>query len=141
MKTPDMAKENNFLLREAAKTACDGYYTHLAAGGKGDPAEERWIEALTAGADAIAYVAVLESRLAQVERERDAAVNELPHNCWNCKYHRDTPIEEIDTGGITIHRYCDADYCYPDEENSSWLWRGLCPENSKEGECGDQRTF
>lgn len=74
----------------------------------------------------------LKSRIAQVERERDAAVNDLPHNCWNCIYHRDTPIEEIDTGGRTIHRYCDADYCYPEEENSSWKWRGVCPENTKE---------
>ena len=41
MKTPDMAKENNFVLREAAKAAQIGYYDHLAAGGKGDPAEER----------------------------------------------------------------------------------------------------
>ena len=82
--------------------------------------------------DALAYIQQLETRLSQAERERDAAVNELPHNCWNCKYHRDTPIEEIDTGGRTIHRYCDADYCYPDEENSSWLWRGVCPENTEE---------
>lgn len=77
MKTPDMAKENNFLLREAAKAAQMGYYDHLSAGGKGDPAKERWIEALNAGADAITKVSVLESRLAQAERERDAAVNEL----------------------------------------------------------------
>lgn len=70
--------------------------------------------------------------LSETKRERDAAVNDLPHNCWNCKYHRGTPIEEIDTGGRTIHRYCDADYCYPDEENSSWQWRGVCPENTKE---------
>lgn len=69
MKTPDMAKENNFVLREAAKAAQMGYFDHLSAGGKGDPAEERWIEALTAGADAITKVAVLESRLAQVEKE------------------------------------------------------------------------
>ena len=73
-----------------------------------------------------------ESLLAQVERERDAAVNELPHHCWNCAYHRNDPIEEIDTGGRTIHRYCDADFCYPDEENSSWQWRGPCSENEKE---------
>lgn len=131
MKTPDMAKENNFVLREAAKAACDGYYTHLQNGGKGDPAEERWIEALIAGADAITKVSVLESRLAQVERERDAAICELPHNCWNCIYHLDNPIEEIDTEGRTIHCYCTADVCYP-EDNSSWQWRGVCEENTKE---------
>lgn len=76
MKAPDMAKENNFVLREAAEAAQMGYYDHLAAGGKGDPVEERWIEALMAGADAITQVAVLESRLAQVERERDELLKE-----------------------------------------------------------------
>lgn len=60
----------------------------------------------------------------QVKRERDAAVSELPHHCWNCKYHRDEPIEEIDDYGRTIHIYCDADCCFPDE-NSSWEWRGV----------------
>ena len=73
MKTPDeinMNEENAFLLREAAKSASAGYYDHLSAGGKGDPAEERWIEALIAGADALAYIQ-------QLERERDAAVADL----------------------------------------------------------------
>lgn len=70
--------------------------------------------------------------LGEVERERDAALNEVPHHCWNCIYHRKDPIEEINDDGITICRYCDADVCYPDEENSSWQWRGPCPENTKE---------
>lgn len=68
MKTPDqinMNAENAFVLREAAKAHGMGYYDHLAHGGKGDPAEERWIEALNAGADALAYIQ-------QLERERDA---------------------------------------------------------------------
>ena len=69
MKTIDMTKENNFVLREAAKAASMGYYDHLAAGGKGDPAEERWIEALAAGADAITQVSVLEQRLVQAEED------------------------------------------------------------------------
>ena len=64
----------------------------------------------------------------QLKRERDAAVSELPHNCWNCKYHLNEPIEETDDYGRTIHRYCDADVCYPDEENSSWEWRGVQKE-------------
>lgn len=68
---------------------------------------------------------------AKVKRERDAAVSELPHNCWNCKYHLKNPIEETDDSGRTMHRYCDADCCYPDEENSSWEWRGICPENTE----------
>lgn len=67
----------------------------------------------------------------QVKAERDAAVSELPQHCWNCKYHRDKPIEETDDCGRTIHIYCDADCCFPDE-NSSWEWRGL-PEPPKGG--------
>ena len=118
MKTVDMARENNFVLREAAKAACDGYYTHLTAGGKGDPAEERWIEALTAGADAITLVAVLESRLAQAERERDAAVIDLRlyAGCKVCK-HGDFEF---------THECMDCSY-----DNNNWEWRGVCEETTK----------
>ena len=119
MKTPDMAKENNFVLREAAKSAQTGYYNHLAAGGKGDPAEERWIEALTAGADAITQVVVLESRLEQVERESVAAIADLKlyAGCKVCK-HGDFkfPKECMDCG----------------DETNYWQWRGVCEENTKE---------
>ena len=76
-------------------------------------------------------ISQVKSELEAVKRERDAAVSELPHNCWNCKYHLDKPIEETDDFGRTIHRYCEADCCYPDEENSSWEWRGVCPENTE----------
>lgn len=119
MKTSDMAKENNFVLREAAKAACDGYYTHLQYGGKGDPAEERWIEALTAGADAITKVAVLESRIAQVERERDAAEADLRlyAGCKVCKF-----------GDLKFPNDCMD--CI---RMCNWQWRGVCPENTKEG--------
>lgn len=120
MKTPDMAKENNFVLREAAKAASMRYYDHLAAGGKGDPAEERWIEALTAGADAITQVAVLESRLAQVERERDAAVKDCSRfPCATCS--------DKENGDLCHH--CNV--CR-DTTRTNYEWRGVCPENSKE---------
>ena len=85
--------------------------------------------------DTYEYIQQLEAKNAELlekieklERERDAAVSELPHNCWNCKYHLNEPIEETDDYGRTIHRYCDADVCYPDEENSSWEWRGVQKE-------------
>lgn len=120
MKTLGMAKENNFVLREAAKAAQMGYYDHLAAGGKGDPAEERWIEALTAGADAITQVVVLESRLAQVEKERDAAVADL-----------DTALNNVAVMNLDCNfcKYKDRPVC----ESCEWEWRGVCPENTKEG--------
>lgn len=119
MKTPDMAKENNFVLREAAKAAQMGYCDHLAAGGKGDPAEERCIEALTAGADAITQVAVLESRLAQAERERDAAVRDCARfPCYTCT--------ERENG----------DFCPQCRTMGTFRalheWRGVCDENTKE---------
>ena len=119
MKSPDMAKENNFVLREAAKAAQMGYYDHLAAGGKGDPAEERWIEALMAGADAITQVAVLESRLAKVERERDAAINDCGRfPCETCK--------ERENGDLCPMCVVKGSY------RSLHQWRGVCTENAKE---------
>ena len=121
MKTPEEIKKGlNF-----CTTECFGHNENCPY--RSDPSEC----VLHLCTDALAYIQQLESRLAQAERERDAAVNDLPHHCWNCAYHRDYPIEEIDTGGRTIHRYCDADYCFPDD-NSSWQWRGVCPENTKE---------
>lgn len=131
MKTPDMAKENNFILREAAKAACDGYYTHLQYGGKGDPAEERWIEALTAGADAITKVAVLESRLAQVERERDAAVADLTDSsdCSFCMYKNNNM--EFGCGScIGCEKECPCALC--SKGLNGFKWRGVCAENTKE---------
>ena len=132
MKTPDMAKENNFVLREAAKAACDGYYTHLQNGGKGDPAEERWIEALTAGADAIAQVAVLESRLAQAERERDAALKDIANTCWSCRNAKPSQLSKFLyscphlKGKAGVRTQCE-----------NWQWRGVCEENTKEGPHAD----
>lgn len=126
MKTPDMAKENNFVLREAAKSAQMGYYDHLAAGGKGDPEEERWIEALTAGADAIDRVCVLESHLAQVERERDSAVDDCSRfPCATCS-------DKV-----------NGDLCYNcnvcnDTTRTNYEWRGVCEENTKDGKDGQE---
>ena len=60
-----------------------------------------------------------ESRLAQVERERDAAVRDL---------------EELTTRVSSLH--LDCDYCKDKEKpicnNCKWEWRGVCAENSKE---------
>jgi len=120
MKTPDMTKENNFVLREAAKAACDGYYTHLQNGGKGDPAEERWIDALFAGADAIAQVVVLESRLAQVERERDAAIHDCAmFPCRTC----------LNEGKAAVCYTCHG---INGHGQVNYEWRGVCEEKTKE---------
>lgn len=119
MKTPDKIKKDVLTLirqthasyRQLSKSLC----------GK----ENATLEELLNGASQV------KAELAAAKRERDAAVSELPHHCWNCKYHLDKPLEEFDDFGRTIHRYCDADCCYPDEENSSWEWRGVCPENTE----------
>ena len=63
-------------LRLAAEVAAHGYTYYLSHGGKPDPKEESWIEALNVGADAIERVADLKSRLAQAERERDELLKE-----------------------------------------------------------------
>lgn len=134
MKTPDMAKENNFVLREAAKAACDGYYDHLAAGGEGDPAEERWIEALTAGADAITQVAVLEARIAQTEKERDELLKVVNGDCYICK---NAPGMETEMAITSPCRHCihyRYRYVYRtgDLYTDNWQWRGVCEENTEE---------
>ena len=132
MKTPESVTDNNDGRKQSKRGMgwCETYLRSLAAGKAqiSGPALEHCADYINSADD---YIQQLESRLSQAERERDAAVNDLLHHCWNCAYHRDDPIEEIDTGGRTIHRYCDADYCFPDD-NSSWQWRGVCPENTKE---------
>ena len=71
-----------------------------------------WIEVLEA-------VDQLKSRLAQVERERDAAVADLKlyAGCKVCKH-----------GDFKFTSECmDCSY-----DNNNWQWRGVCPENTKE---------
>lgn len=71
--------------------------------------------------DALAYIQQLESRLAQVERERDAAVADLQlyAGCKVCMH-----------GDFKFTQECmDCSY-----DNNNWQWRGPCPENTKEDE-------
>lgn len=69
----------------------------------------------------------LESRLAQVERERDAAVQDVWKSCEYCK-HSYMNNSDVD---ICPH----AEYCSP--TNDKWEWRGVFPENTKEDENGN----
>lgn len=65
----------------------------------------------------------LESRLAQVERERDAAVHDLEEAsfCADCKHFDESVFNEP----------CSS--CVEDTKTKkNWQWRGVCPENSKE---------
>ena len=73
--------------------------------------------------DALAYIQQLESRLAQVERERDAAVRDLQKIsfCEDCKHlgksKKRNPCRE-----------CQENY----KKKPNWQWRGVCEENTKE---------
>lgn len=63
----------------------------------------------------------LEKRLAQAERERDAANNDLKlyAGCKVCKF-----------GDFKFTAECmDCGY-----DNNQWQWRGVCKENTKEDE-------
>ena len=78
--------------------------------------------------NALAYIQQLESRLAQVERERDAALKEWKRTkmdsegmCWTCKH-----------GHITDIGSCRCVSPYPCDEGEEWQWRGVCEENTKE---------
>ena len=65
--------------------------------------------------DAIAYIQQLETRLAQAERERDELFMYVPHDCTTCRFE------------LTCER---SDECNGGE---LWKWRGVCEENTKEG--------
>lgn len=70
-------------------------------------------------------VSQLKSRLAQTERERDAAVRDLPIgiDCDTCKY-GERAYEEQPCSGCKEYR----GPWYP----LNWEWRGVCEENTKE---------
>ena len=81
--------------------------------------------------DALAYINQLEQRLAQAERERDAAVADLKKDCSTCKN------EEIQgtcnrPNGCAGCSNTDCPCSLGDSVNDCWQWRGICEENSKE---------
>ena len=66
--------------------------------------------------DALAYIQHLESRLAQVERERDAMKRDfMIDGCEACK-----------------HGHSALDDCNVPWSPCKWEWRGVCAENTKE---------
>lgn len=70
----------------------------------------------------VSYIQQLESRLAQVERERNAAVFDIAV-CKLCR----TCEEDATTSDYGSAR-CHA--CF---NKSNWQWRGVCAENTEEG--------
>lgn len=74
--------------------------------------------------DALAYILQLESRLAQVERERDASVEDIEPRCDYCEFMDNTYGE---APCPTEEKLEEDGFC------NGFKWRGVCPENSKEG--------
>ena len=76
-------------------------------------------------ADALAYIQQLESRLAQVERERDAAVRDIsyffpsPEVCKHYEYCQS--VQEDPFHG-----------CFGSVDCADYQYRGVCEENTKE---------
>lgn len=73
--------------------------------------------------DALAYIEQLESRLAQVERERDALMESVKGCCETCAFVGDCTKHDPDPTSTGAWWYDDCE---------EWQWRGVCPENTKE---------
>ena len=73
-----------------------------------------------------------ESRLAQAERERDAAVRDLEEAVdGHCSHCRNNDLEsQCDYNGECY--YCTNEDCPCHERNCHWQWRGVCEANTKE---------
>lgn len=64
-----------------------------------------------------------ESRLAQVERERDALMESVKGCCETCAFVGDCTKHDPDPTSTGAWWYDDCE---------EWQWRGVCPENTKE---------
>ena len=87
--------------------------------------------------DAFELIKQLESSLAQVEKERDAAVSDMRTAvktnavCIACKHDRpfDNNCEENDFDCANCKSPCMCQSCHL---GNNYEWRGICAENSKE---------
>jgi hypothetical protein len=76
--------------------------------------------------DALAYIQQLESRLAQVERERDGAVSDISRaSAFLCRACRKNDWPNCEAGRNNL----DSDDVI---ECDDFEWRGVCTENTKE---------
>ena len=76
---------------------------------------------------AIAYITQLEQRLAQVERERDAAVVDLSNSCAYCK-HVSGSVDELP---CTECFHPKNNVIFAPITRTKFEWRGIGAENSK----------
>ena len=77
-------------------------------------------------ADALAYIQQIETRLAQVERERDAAVQTVHGLCLHCKNDRSEKCRKCLFWPSRVYFVSTETYV------DHWEWRGVCPESTKE---------
>lgn len=68
----------------------------------------------------------LESRLAQVERERDVAVQTVHGLCLHCKNDRSEKCRKCLFWPSRVYFVSTETYV------DHWEWRGVCPESTKE---------
>lgn len=83
--------------------------------------------------DAYDLIIQLESRLAQVERERDAAVDDLENAspCFAC--YNFFSNKGACKGGMRCHDdQFKAAMWHLEYKGPDWQWRGVCVENTKE---------
>ncbi len=73
--------------------------------------------------DALYYIQQLEARLAQVERERDAAVNDLSRSCGSCKH-------KTCTFDVNPCKDCVKVDQFGFIERTHFEWRGVFEENT-----------
>ena len=78
----------------------------------------------------------LKSRLAQVERERDAAVRIVHGLCLHCK-NEDSKDETCRECMYYPYRFV---YGTGDTYVDNWVWRGVCEENTKEQNQGEKQV-
>lgn len=116
----DAFNECAAVLKKAAQGALNAYTTNLSFGGKPDQHEEDWIEALFCGMNSIALVEELRQRLEQVEKERDALLDEIRkcNDCFFCKYYKKGLCEE--PCKTCIQEYQTMDF------KPGFVWRGMC---------------
>lgn len=76
--------------------------------------------------DAYDLIILLESRLAQAERERDVAVQTVHGLCHHCKNNRSEKCRKCLFWPSRVYFVSTETYV------DHWEWRGVCEENTKE---------
>lgn len=77
--------------------------------------------------DALAYIIQLEQRLAQAERERDAAVVDLSNSCQYCKF-ASAAVDEAQCASCIKLKNA---WLFSPSLRTKFEWRGVCEENSR----------